>query len=162
MLIREATDEDWAGIRPFFRAIVAAGETFPYVLDLDSDAARAIWYSAAPNRTVVALDDDGTIVGTAKMNNNRDGNGSHVASASYMVDPAHAGRGIGRALCEYSIAWARDAGFRAMQFNAVVETNVHAVNLYRSLGFEIVGTVPEAFRHPREGYVGLHIMHRYL
>ncbi|WTW98642.1 GNAT family N-acetyltransferase [Streptomycetaceae bacterium NBC_01309] len=162
MLIRDATTQDWAGIWPFFRAVVAAGETFPYALDLDSDAGRGIWYSAPPNRTVVALDDEGTIVGTAKMNNNRDGNGSHVASASYMVDPAHAGRGIGRALCEHSIDWARDAGFRAMQFNAVVETNVHAVKLYRALGFEVVGTVPEAFRHPREGYVGLHVMHRYL
>ncbi|MCO5990807.1 GNAT family N-acetyltransferase [Actinoallomurus spadix] len=77
-----------------------------------------------------------------------------------MVDPAHSGRGVGRALCEYTLEWARAAGFRAMQFNAVVETNAPAVALYRSLGFEIVGTVPQGFRHPAKGYVGLHIMHR--
>ncbi|MGH3663236.1 MAG: GNAT family N-acetyltransferase, partial [Micromonosporaceae bacterium] len=102
-----------------------------------------MWLLAAPNRTVVAVDDTGAVVGTAKMNNNQAGNGSHVASASYMVDPAHAGQGIGRALCAHSVEWARAAGFRGMQFNAVVETNVHAVRLYRSLGFEVIGTVPE-------------------
>lgn len=162
MLIREATEHDWAGIWPFFRTIVAAGETYPYAPDMDHDEARGLWLLPPPNRTVVAVDDDGAVVGSAKMNNNRDGNGSHVASASYMVDPAHTGRGIGRALCEYSLDWARTAGFRAMQFNAVVDNNAAAVHLYESLGFKIVGTVPESFRHPRDGYVGLHIMHRYL
>jgi ribosomal protein S18 acetylase RimI-like enzyme len=46
-----------------------------------------------------------------------------------------------------------------MQFNAVAETNVEAVALYRSLGFSIVGTAPEAFDHPEHGLVGLHVMH---
>ena len=50
------------------------------------------------------------------------------------------------------------AGFRAIQFNAVVETNSSAVHLWQSLGFEIVGTVPEAFAHPAHGHVGLHVM----
>ncbi len=160
MLIRDATPEDWDAIWPLFRAIVAAGDTYAYRPDLGKEEARDLWLLAAPNRTVVAVDDTGAVVGTAKMNNNQAGNGSHVASASYMVDPAHAGQGIGRALCAHSVEWARAAGFRGMQFNAVVETNVHAVRLYRSLGFEVIGTVPEGFRHPTEGYVGLHIMHR--
>ncbi|MEU0934651.1 GNAT family N-acetyltransferase [Embleya sp. NPDC005971] len=159
MLIREATEGDWAGVRPFFREIVAAGETFTYPLDLDADEAREWWFLAAPSRTVVAVEESGAVLGTAKMNRNHLGNGSHIASASYMVDPAHSGRGVGRALCEYSIAWARAQGYRAMQFNAVVETNVYAVRLYRDLGFELVGTVPEGFKHPKHGYVGLHVMH---
>ncbi|GGL21961.1 N-acetyltransferase [Sphaerisporangium melleum] len=154
--------DDWPAIWPFFRRIVIEGETFTYPLDLGAEQARDWWLLPAPNRTVVALDDAGAVVGTAKMNNNQWGNGSHVASASYMVDPAHAGRGVGRALCAYTLDWARAAGFRAMQFNAVVETNERAVALYRSLGFEVVGTVPEGFRHPTRGYVGLHIMHRAL
>ncbi|MFI5759301.1 GNAT family N-acetyltransferase [Streptomyces sp. NPDC051569] len=162
MLIREATTEDWPAIWPFFHEIVAAGETFTYPLQLGESDARDWWLLKAPNRTVVAVDDAGTVLGTAKMNANQMGNGAHVASASYMVDPAHAGRGVGRALCTHTIDWARATGFRAMQFNAVVETNVHAVKLYRSLGFEVLGTLPEGFRHPVKGYVGLHIMHRVL
>ncbi len=96
------------------------------------------------------------------MNKNHMGNGSHIASASYMVAPRHSGQGVGRALCEYTIDWARTAGYRAMQFNAVVETNTAAVRLYESLGFEILGTLPEGFDHPAKGYVGIHIMHRKL
>jgi GNAT superfamily N-acetyltransferase len=69
---------------------------------------------------------------------------------------------VGRALGEHALDWARDQGYLAMQFNAVVETNTRAVALWRSLGFQVVGTVPDAFCHPAEGYVGLHIMHRYL
>jgi L-amino acid N-acyltransferase YncA len=162
MLIREATADDWPAIWPFFHEIVAAGETFTYPLGLGQDEGRDWWLLAAPNRTAVAIDEDGTVLGTAKMNRNQMGNGSHVASASYMVDPEHSGRGVGRALCEYTIEWARAAGYRAMQFNAVVETNETAVRLYRRLGFEVIGTTPEGFRHPAKGYVGLHIMYRTL
>ncbi|MGW2474080.1 N-acetyltransferase family protein [Streptomyces sp. NPDC001665] len=162
MLIREATPEDWPAIWPFFHEIVAAGETFTYPLDLQEADAADWWLLKPPNRTVVAVADGGTVLGTAKMNNNHMGNGSHIASASYMVDPRHSGRGVGRALCEYTIDWARTAGYRAMQFNAVVETNTSAVKLYRSLGFDILGTLPEGFDHPAEGFVGLHIMHRRL
>lgn len=79
-----------------------------------------------------------------------------------MVDSARAGAGVGRALVEDAVAWARAAGFRAMVFNAVVETNTRAVRLWRSVGFEILTTIPEAFDHPRHGLVGLHVMHRRL
>ena len=78
---------------------------------------------------------------------NRPGPGSHVSSASFMVSPAARGRGVGRLLCEDMIAWSGQEGFRSIQFNAVVESNTRAVALWRSLGFEIVGTVPEAFEH---------------
>ncbi|MFI0900628.1 GNAT family N-acetyltransferase [Streptomyces sp. NPDC020983] len=160
MLIREATDQDWPAVWPFFHRIVTEGETFTYPPDLTSEQAREWWMLAEPFRTVVAVDDEGRVIGSAKMNRNHMGNGSHIASASYMVDPAHRGRGAGRALCAYSLEWARAAGYRAMQFNAVVASNEPAVALYRSLGFEVIGTLPEGFRHPRLGYVGLHIMHR--
>ncbi|MEV6162177.1 GNAT family N-acetyltransferase [Streptomyces sp. NPDC052052] len=160
MLIREAHAEDWPAIWPFFHDIVAAGETFTYPLDLGEDEARTWWLLEPPNRTVVAVAEDGTVLGTAKMNNNHMGHGAHIASASYMVDPRHAGQGVGRALCQYTLEWARASGFRAMQFNAVVETNTPAVRLYQSLGFEILGTLPEGFEHPQHGFVGLHIMYR--
>ncbi|MBH1936744.1 GNAT family N-acetyltransferase [Streptomyces sp. AV19] len=163
MLIREVNGQDWPAIWPFFREIVAAGETFPYPPALGPDEGRELWLLRPPGRVVVAVDEvSGAVLGTANMAANRPGNGSHVASASYMVDPAAARRGVGRALVEDSLEWARKAGFRGMQFNAVVESNVVAVGLYRSLGFEVVGTVPGAFRHPREGFVGLHVMYRAL
>lgn len=160
MLIREAGPQDWPAIWPFFHRIVAAGETFTFPTDLDEDQGRDWWLLSPPHHTVVAMDDSGAVLGTAKMNRNHMGNGSHIASASYMVDPEYAGQGVGRALCAYTLDWARTAGYRAMQFNAVVETNVHAVKLYQSLGFEVLGTLPEGFKHPTAGYVGLHIMYR--
>ncbi|WP_077063088.1 GNAT family N-acetyltransferase [Streptomyces sp. MP131-18] len=162
MDIREATANDWPAIRPFFRRIVAAGDTFTFPPGLGREEARGLWMPAAPDRMVVAVDGDGTVLGTAPMNRNQLGNGSHIANAGYMVDPADSGRGVGRALCEHTIEWARAAGFRAMRFNAVVETNESAVRLYRRLGFEVLGTVPEGFRHPAKGYVGLHVMYRAL
>jgi len=154
--IRPLTDADWPPVYRFFRAIVAAGETYAYPEELDSDAARALW--RAPGHVVVAVDGD-TVLGTAGMGPNRPGRGAHVATGSFMVDPAHAGRGVGRALGEYLVRWARAAGYRGVQFNAVVETNAPAVHLWQALGFRIVGTVPGAFRHPAHGYVGLHVMY---
>jgi L-amino acid N-acyltransferase YncA len=162
MLIRDATADDWPQIWRFLRTIVRAAETYAYDPDMDEATARRLWLVAPPGRTVVAIGDDGTVLGTANMYANRDGPGSHVASASFMVDPSAAGRGVGRALGEEALDWARSSGFRAMQFNAVVETNTRAVSLWRSLGFEIIGTVPEAFSHPTEGHVGLHVMYRRL
>jgi ribosomal protein S18 acetylase RimI-like enzyme len=69
---------------------------------------------------------------------------------------------VGRALCRHVVDQAREDGYRAMQFNAVVETNTRAVGLWRSFGFEILTTVPEAYDHPAHGLVGLHIMYRRL
>ena len=162
MLIRDATNDDWLRIWPFLRTIVRAGETYAYDQDMDETTARALWLMGPPARTIVAVDDHGSVLGTANMYANRPGPGSHVASASFMVDPSAAGQGVGRALGEEALAWAKASGFHAMQFNAVVETNTRAVDLWRSLGFEIIGTVPQAFQHPVEGYVGLHVMYRRL
>lgn len=162
MQVRDATPQDWPSIWPFLHEIVAAGETYAYERDMTEDQGRRLWMMAPPGRTVVAVDEGGAVAGTANMYANRPGPGSHVASASFMVDPHHGGRGAGRALGEEMLAWARERGFRAVQFNAVVETNARAVSLWRSLGFEVIGTVPEAFAHPTEGYVGLHVMHRRL
>jgi L-amino acid N-acyltransferase YncA len=160
VLIRDATPADWPAIWPFFHQIVAAGETYAYDRGLTEERARAVWLLDPPGRTVVAVDADGAVLGSAKMNPNQGGPGAHVATASFMVDPAHSGKGVGRALGQHAVDWARAAGYRAMQFNAVVEANTRAVALWKSLGFDIIGTVPEAFHHPVKGYVGLHIMHR--
>ena len=157
MEIREATDADWTAIWPIVEATVRAGDTYAYPLDLGRDDARSLWMAEPPAATVVAVD-HGEVLGTARMGPNRDGPGDHIGTASFMVSPAARGRGVGRALASYVVGWHRDHGFRGIQFNAVVETNTAAVALWRSLGFETVGTVPGAFRHPEHGYVGLHVM----
>lgn len=157
LTIRPATVDDWSHIFPFWSRIVASGQSYAYPSDLDSDGARALWMEQDPGRTVVAVDGS-RVVGTAKMGPNRPGRGAHIATASFMVDPDCGLRGVGRALGEEMIAWARAQGYAGIQFNAVVETNARAVGLWRSLGFEIIGTVPGAFMHPQHGPVGLHVM----
>lgn len=162
LTIREATEADWPAVWPIVEAVVRAGETYTYPRDLDEAGGRRLWMQSAPSATLVATDEAGRVLGTAKVGPNQMGPGAHVANASFMVAAEARGRGVGRALGEAVIAWAADRGFRAMQFNAVVEANRPAVRLWRALGFEILATVPEAFDHPTEGLVGLHIMHRRL
>jgi GNAT superfamily N-acetyltransferase len=161
MLIRSASDADWPRIWPFFSQVVAAGETYAYPEDLTSEAAKGLWLEPAPGHAVVAVEGD-VVLGSAKMGPNRPGRGAHIATASFMVDPDHGGKGVGRALGGYAVDWARAAGYLGMQFNAVVETNVVAVRLWESLGFEILATVPQAFDSRTHGYVGLHVMYRRL
>jgi L-amino acid N-acyltransferase YncA len=156
--LRPATEQDWPAVHRFFTAIVADGETYAYPEGLTSEQARQLWMEPPPGRTVVAVDGSGTVLGSAKAGPNRPGRGAHIATGSFMVDPAHAGRGVGRALGEDLVAWARAAGYRGIQFNAVVETNTVAVRLWRSLGFEVLATVPGAFDSRRHGLVGLHVM----
>jgi L-amino acid N-acyltransferase YncA len=160
MIIRTATDEDWTQIWPFFARIVDAGETYAYPPGLASDEARSLWMEQ-PGIVLVAVDDD-VVLGSAKVGPNRPGRGAHVATASFMVDPVCGGRGVGRALGERALEWARAEGYRSMQFNAVVETNGAAIALWTSLGFTVIGTVPEAFDHRTQGLVGLHVMYRRL
>jgi L-amino acid N-acyltransferase YncA len=162
VLIRPIEAGDWPAFFAVFREIVAAGETYAYPLDLTSELAWALWVEGPPGVTVVAVDSAGSVLGSAKTGPNRPSYGSHVATASFMVSPAARGQGVGRLLGEWVLTWAREQGYAAMQFNAVVETNVAAVALWQDLGFEIIGTVPEAFESRTKGRVGLHVMHRYL
>ena len=161
MQIREYVASDWPSVWPIFREVVAAGETFPYDPEWSSEQSRDVWVEAPPGQTVVACDGQ-RVLGTAKMGPNRPGPGSHVSTASFMVSGDARGRGVGRALGEYALSWAREQGYAAMQFNAVVESNHVAVRLWQTLGFRIIGTVPEAFEHPTLGRVGLHVMHQRL
>ncbi|MBP2369429.1 GNAT family N-acetyltransferase [Pseudonocardia parietis] len=161
MEIREATDDDWPAIWAVLRPIFAEGRTYTVPLDAGEASARAMWMLPPPGRVVVAVD-GGEIVGTAKTGPNQPGPGAHVATASFAVDPTRAGRGTGRALGEHVLDLARSAGYAAMQFNAVVETNTRAVALWHSLGFRTIGIVPDAFTLPDGTRTGLHVMHTHL
>jgi GNAT superfamily N-acetyltransferase len=161
-MIRPVEDGDWGDLVPLLRDIVADGETYAYPADAEDSVLRDLWHERPPGATVVAVDDAGILLGSAKSGPNRPGRGAHVATASFIVSPAARGQGVGQALGEWVLTWARERGFTAMQFNAVVETNEAAVRLWQRLGFEVVGTVPEAFDSRRHGLVGLHVMHRFL
>jgi GNAT superfamily N-acetyltransferase len=156
--IRAFVESDWPNVWPIVREVVRAADTFAYNPAMTEPQGRAVWVEAPPGLTVVAVDGD-RVLGTAKMGPNRPGPGSHVATASFMVASDARGRGVATALCRFALDWARERGYAGMQFNAVAESNHAAVEIYKRLGFQIVGTVPGAFAHPTLGRVGLHIMY---
>jgi len=162
MLVRAATAADWAAIWPILEEVGAEGETLTWDPQTTEARAWAGWMREPPGRTVVAVGDDGQIIGSANTYPNHSGPGAHVANAGFVVHPARRHEGAGRALCRHVLDQARADGYRAMQFNAVVETNTAAIRLWQSFGFQILATVPEGFRHPVHGYVGLHIMYMIL
>lgn len=163
---RVAVPGDWPAIWGIMEPVVRAGETYCWDTSMDEDDARREWLPgpAAPDPTLVVFvaeeQESGRVVGTAQLHANRGGNGSHVSNASFLVAADAGGRGVGRALAQHVLGEARSTGYTAMQFNAVVQTNSRAVALWTSLGFTIIGTVPDAFLHPSAGPTGLHIMHR--
>jgi GNAT superfamily N-acetyltransferase len=166
LIIREAKPEaDWlTGIWPIFQEVVRAGDTYAFAPDIDEASAREHWLLPAPARIFVAVNEpDGGIVGTSFVKANQPGLGGHVANAAFMVAADAAGHGVGRALAEHAISWARQANFSAMQFNFVVSTNSRAIALWKNLGFSIVGTIPQAFQHQGLGRkVDAFVMHRFL
>ncbi len=161
MMIREATDSDrdgiWAAIEPAIRT----GEVFVIERDASRDEALAWWWGPG-YEVFVALDDDGTILGTSHVRRNQRGGGAHVANAGYATHPRAAGKGVARALCAHSLEHARARGFTAMQFNFVVSTNASALHLWHAMGFSIVGRLPGAFVSPTRGPVDVFVMYRAL
>lgn len=160
MEIRAATEADWPAIWAIFREVVATREVFAYPPDTTEEVARKLWFDP-PAQAYVAIV-DGLVVGSSYLRPVQPGLGSHIANAGYMVARSAGQRGVGRALGEHSLVEAKRLGYRAMQFNYVVSTNEHAVRLWQSLGFAIIGTVPAAFNHHALGLVPVHIMHREL
>jgi GNAT superfamily N-acetyltransferase len=158
--IRSAAAQDAPRIRAIFDAAVAGGDTLTPAPGAGEAEFRAYWFPPTSQVFVAIVDEQ--IAGTYMLHPNQAGLGNHVANAGYLVDPAFRGRGIASAMCEHSLATARAAGFRAMQFNFVVSTNETAVRLWQRRGFEIVGRLPKAFRHATLGEVDALVMHRFL
>ena len=152
--IRPFEDDDWPEFLPILQEVARAGETYAMPTDIGEADARRFW--AGEHR--VTAREGGTLLGSAKMGANRPAQGAHVGTASFMVGAEARGHGVGRALGEYVVEWHRAHGFRSIQFNAVVATNTGAVRLWEALGFEVVGTVRDAFRRPSGDYVDLLVM----
>ena len=158
--IRSATNKDRDTIWNIFHAIVAAGDTYAFDPKISRDDALSYWFRADAHTYVAER--DGRVVGTYILKANQPGPGSHVANAAFMVASDAQGSGVGRRMAEHCLSEARHLGFRAMQFNFVVSTNKGAIRLWKQLGFDIVGTLPGAFRHPKRGYVDVYVMFRSL
>lgn len=158
--IRPFRDPDWPEVWAMLHATFAAGETYSFAPDIGEAEARKVWIDL-PRATFVA-EEDGRILGTYFVKPNQPGLGSHVCNCGYVVAEGARGRGIAARMCEHSQRWAAEQGFRAMQFNFVVSSNERAVRLWERLGFEVVGRLPGAFRHPRLGFVDALVMYKTL
>lgn len=160
MLIRKATENDFDGIWSIFQAVVSKGDTYVFSPQATRQDAFEYWFGPGVTSFVAEL--DGRVAGMYKLIPNQRDLGSHVANASFMVSPDARGKGIGLALGWHCLEAARNVGFKAMQFNFVVSTNTGAVELWKKLGFKIVGTLPGAFRHLTLGFVDAYVMYRTL
>jgi L-amino acid N-acyltransferase YncA len=160
MMIRPSTQTDEEAIWDIFHAVIAPGDT--YVFDPQTPRAEALAYWFRPDTRTYMAEDGNRVVGTYILKPNQPALGSHVANAAFMVSPTARGMGVGRLMGEHCLAEARRLGFRAMQFNFVVSTNQPAVRLWQQLGFQIIGTLPGAFRHAQHGFVDAYVMFRSL
>ncbi|MDS9466832.1 GNAT family N-acetyltransferase [Paracoccus sp. MBLB3053] len=156
IFIRPATPDDRDAIWTILEPVYRAGETYCIPTDITRDDALADWFAAPFTAFVAEL--DGKVLGTSHVGRNRPGPASHVANASFATHAEARGRGIARALVIHAKDWARQQGFRAMQFNFVVSTNADAVHSWQKAGFSIVGRLPGAFLHPQQGYVDALVM----
>jgi ribosomal protein S18 acetylase RimI-like enzyme len=160
MDIRPFRESDWPAVWRLLQATFAAGDTYTFPPDSTEAEIHKAWVEL-PLATFVAVE-AGQLLGTYFLKPNQPGLGSHVCNCGYVVSPASRGRGVAAAMCEHSQQFAREQGFRAMQFNFVVATNERAVRLWERLGFMVVGRLPGAFRHQQLGYVDALVMFKSL
>jgi L-amino acid N-acyltransferase YncA len=161
MLLRAAREDDAPAVWSILEPVIRAGETYALPADMSREAALAYWMG--PDReTFVAESEEGVLVGTYYLRANQQGGGAHVANCGYMTARGAEGRGVARAMCAHSLEAARARGFRAMQFNFVVSSNLRAVALWQACGFRTLARLPQTFRHSSLGYVDALVMFRAL
>jgi ribosomal protein S18 acetylase RimI-like enzyme len=159
--IRKLEEPDWTEVWKVIEPVFRAGETYTFAPEITEEEARRAWVES-PTATYVAQAGGGEVLGTYFIKPNQGGGGSHVCNCGYVVGENVRGRGVASLMCEHSQREATRLGFRAMQFNFVVSTNESAVRLWQRLGFKIVGQLPEAFRHPKLGFVDAFVMFKRL
>ncbi len=158
--IRKAIPADAVSIWPIVKTVNIGGNYFPFSPELNESEMMEYWMDKN-NNVYVALEND-VILGSFYLKNNQPGLASHIANAGYAVAEECRGKGIGKLMGEFSLTEAKKLGYRAMQFNLVVKTNEKAVRLWKNIGFEIIGEIPEAFNHKELGFVNAYIMYQKL
>lgn len=160
-MLDTATDADFDAVKEIFLHVVDEGETYSYErAELTDQWIRDYWLKNTVTTLVARV--SGKVAGVCAIRVNRTGRGNHIANASYIVHHNYRAQGIGHALGKASLSAAKEKGYAAMQFNYVVSTNVKAVALWQSLGFKIIGVMPQGYRHSRHGLVDVYMMHRFL
>lgn len=159
--IRPFEDRDWSVTWRIIEPVFRAGETYAFSPDITEEEARKVWV-VVPLVTFVAVGESNEVVGTYYIKPNQPALGAHVCNCGYIVSEDARGKGIASAMCEHSQREAMSRGCRAMQFNLVVSTNEGAVRLWKRHGFEVIGTLPKAFRHPQFGFVDAFVMYKQL
>ena len=160
MKIRKAREDDLEAVWKLFKAVIDQNAYYAYDHTTTRAQIETTWIHL--DNIIIIAEVDKKVGGACIIKPNQPGHGAHIANAAYMVDTKLRNQGIGRALAKHALEQARLAGYRGMQYNMVLKTNLNAVHLYLDLGFEIIGTVPEAFLHFEEGYVDAHIMFKKL
>ena len=161
IIVREFEPTDWPAVWALIEPVFRSGDTYAFSTEISEAEAYKIWIEA-PAATFVARDDSGAAQGTYYIKPNQPGAGSHVCNCGYIVGEQVRGRGVATVMCEHSQREAVQRGFRAMQFNLVVSTNEGAIRLWQKLGYDIVGTLPRAFKHPTQGFVDAFVMYKQL
>ena len=160
MNIRKAISTDADAIWDIIKTIIASGDTYVFEPNAPKEKMLSFWLS--PDKHTYVAEVENEIVGTFFIKDNQPGLGSHIANAGYMTHPSVFGQGIGRKMCAFSLEEAKRLGYLAMQFNIVIKSNVHAVKLWQSMGFDIIGEIPDAFQHRILGLTNAYIMYRKL
>jgi len=156
MNIRRAKNDDYDAIWAMVEPVIREGETYPLPRDLGREGGLAYWF--APDKDIFVAEQNGHLVGLYYIRPNNQGPGDHICNCGYVTDATLRGQGIAQKLCQHSLEYARQSGYRGMQYNLVVSTNESAVYLWQKMGFRIVGTLPMAFHHPTEGDVEAFVM----
>lgn len=161
MKIRKYKEYDWNRIWPIIRRVFRDGETYAYSPGITEQEAYHVWIEV-PLETWVIQDLNQEIIGTYYIKANQPGLGSHVCNCGYIVSEEARGQGAATIMCEHSQRVAIESGFRAMQFNLVVSTNLGAIRLWKTLGFQEIGVLPKAFNSKSAGYVDALVMFKEL
>jgi len=160
MIIRPAGASDADAIWSILEPTIRAGETYTLPREMDREQALAYWFSS--DHAVIVAEEGGEVLGTYYLRANQRGGGAHISNCGYMTATKACGRGVASAMCVHSLEYARSRGFRAMQFNFVLSSNLSAIHLWKKFGFATVGRLPDAFLHPSLGYVDALVMYRTL
>lgn len=160
LTFRKANPEDEQSLWTLIEPIIRQGGTYVFAPDSSREKMMGYWLDEDKHTYVVEW--EGSLVGTLYIKANQPDLGDHICNAGFMVSGKYGGKGIGKSMGEFALKEAKNLGFQAMQFNFVIESNGHAIKLWKSLGFQKIGKIPEAYRHPDLGLVSAEILYRKL